>query len=443
MIGVFALVVPVLAAALAVRALPEDDTAVRGWLDEHLAGLVETYRHLHAHPELSLAEHETAAAVATQLRASGYAVTEGVGGTGVVGILANGDGPTVLVRGDMDALPVVEETGLPYASTVRVATPAGGTVGVMHACGHDVHTTVLLGTGAALSALRARWAGTVVLVAQPAEEIGRGALGMIADGLFERFPRPDATLALHVSPELPVGRIGYTSGFHAANVDSVDIIVHGRGGHGARPHQAIDPIVAAAEIVTVLQTLVSRRVSPTDPAVVTVGSFHGGTKHNVIPDTVTMQLTVRSYSDEVRALLLDGIRQIAVDTCRAYRCPVPPTVTVSDEYTPAAYNDPALTASAVSVFSGIFGAEAMVELQPGMTGEDYGRYARVLDVPGFMFRLGSVPRAVYDASRAPDGPPLPSIHSSQFAPDDAGSLRVGVRAMSNLALALLAPPESR
>ena len=439
----FVLVVPALAAPLTLRARPADDVAARGWVDEHLPGLVETYRHLHAHPELSFAEYETAGIVATRLRASGYSVTEGVGGTGVVGVLANGDGPTLLIRGDMDALPVVEETGLPYASTVQVATSDGGTVGVMHACGHDVHTTVLLGVGGALGALRDRWAGTLVLIAQPAEEIGRGALGMIADGLFERFPRPDATLALHVSSELPVGRIGYTPGFHAANVDSVDIVVHGRGGHGARPHQAVDPIVAAAGIVTALQTLVSRRVSPTDPAVVTVGSIHGGTKHNVIPDTVTMQLTVRSYTDEVRAVLLDGIRQIAVDTCRTYRCPVPPTVTLGDEYTPAAYNDPVLTASAVSVLTSVFGADAIVELPPRMSGEDYGRYARVLDVPGFMFRLGSVPRRTYDASRVPGGPALPSIHSSRFAPDGRGSVRVGVRAMSTLALALLAVPGSR
>ena len=417
-----------------------DDAAVVAWLDQHLESLLAFYRDLHAHPELSLAEHRTAAAVAARLRASGFRVTEGVGGTGVVGVLERGAGPTLLVRGDMDALPVTEGTGLPYASRAQAPAPDGGSVGVMHACGHDVHTTVLVGVGAALAALGDRWAGTVVVIAQPAEEIGRGAAMMIADGLFERFPRPEAVLALHVEPELPAGRIGYTPGFNAANVDSVDVTIHGRGGHGAYPHETVDPIVAAAHFVTALQTLVSRRVRPIDPAVVTVGSIHGGSKHNVIPDEVTLQLTVRSYDDQVRATLLDGIRQMAAGTCDVFRCPAPPTVVVRDEYTPAAYNDPALTAAAAAMLRTVLGDGMVVELPAGMGGEDFGRYARTLEVPGLMLRLGSVDPPRFAASRAPDGPALPSLHSSGFAPLAAPTVRTGIRALGDLALALLAPP---
>ncbi len=291
-----------------------DAGAVSRWLVGHMPSLLETYKHLHAHPELSLQEVKTAALLADGLTKSGYKVVSGVGGTGVVAVLANGPGPTVLIRGDMDALPIIEETGSEYISKVRVTKDDGSTVGVMHACGHDVHSTMLLGTGQMLSDLRERWRGTVVLVAQPAEEIGQGARMMIEDGLFERFPKPDFCIALHVQHNLPIGHIGYTSGWAFANVDSVDITIFGRGGHGARPNMAIDPIVTAAHVITSLQTIVSRRLDPLERAVITVGSIHGGSKHNIIPDEVKLQLTVRSYTDDVRKQLLDSIRQIATDT---------------------------------------------------------------------------------------------------------------------------------
>jgi hippurate hydrolase len=430
-----------LAAAPAELSLPPDDGAqVDAWVEERLPELVTTYRQLHARPELSLEEKQTAALVARTLSKAGYEVQRDIGGTGVVGVLANGPGPTVLIRGDMDALPVIEQTGLPYASRVSRTQPDGSTVGVMHACGHDVHVTSLLGTARLMADLRKRWSGTVVILAQPAEEIGRGAQMMIDDGLFEKIPLPDEAIALHVDGSLPAGQIGYVSGWAAANVDSVDITIHGRGGHGARPHETVDPIVTAAHLVVALQTIVSRRVNPTDPAVVTVGSIHGGSKNNVIPDEVKLQLTVRSYSDEVRELLLGSIRQLANDICQAFQCPQPPDVTVKDEYTPAMYNDPALTAAAAALFRGFLGEENVVPLPAAMGGEDFGRYHREKGFPAFMFRLGAVEPAEWQASHA-GGEPLPSLHSSRFAPDAEPTIETGIRATARLALALLARPD--
>jgi hippurate hydrolase len=420
-----------------VDARPGDHELVDEWLREALPGLVERYQQLHANPELSLEEVETAAFVAGALEASGYLVTRGVGGNGVVGVLGNGPGPTLLIRGDMDALPVREQTGLAYASQARARRPDGTQVDVMHACGHDVHTTALVAVARFLADVPSAWAGTLVIVAQPAEELGKGARMMIEDGLFERFPVPDYTLALHVEANLPAGRIGFIPGWAAANVDSVDITIHGRGGHGARPHTTVDPVVTAAHLVTALQTLVSRRVDPVNPAVVTVGSIHGGSKHNVIPDRVELQLTVRSYSDPVRAQLLDGIRQLAEDTCRAFQCPQPPTVAVKDEYTPAMYNDPELVRAAVAIFRSYLSQDDVVELPAAMGGEDFGRYARKLGVPGFLFRLGSVEAGRWEESLRPDGTPLPSLHSSRYAPDPVPTLETGIGAMSRLALALL------
>ena len=417
---------------------PGDEAAVSNWIEGHLEGLAALYRHLHANPELSLEEEATAARVAVELRAAGYAVTESVGGHGVVGVLENGPGATVLLRGDMDGLPVTEATGLPYASTVIVTRPGGVETGVMHACGHDVHTANLVGTAQLLAELRARWSGTVVVVAQPAEELGLGARGMLGAGLLDRFPGPDYALALHVSSELPAGEVGYTAGWAAANVDSVDITVHGRGGHGARPHQASDPIVTSAYLVTALQTLVSRRVDPVAPAVVTVGSIHGGTKHNVIPDSVHLQLTVRSYSDEVRTQLLDGIRQLAIDVCRSFECPRPPEIEVKDTYTPAVYNDPELTTGAARLFSSLLGEERVIAVPAGMGGEDFGMLPRAAGVPGMLYRLGSVdPAAV--AAAAAGGDALPSLHSSRYAPLPEPTLRTGVRTLAHLALGLLSP----
>ena len=411
---------------------------VAGWVEKNAGELVEMYKHLHANPEISLGELKTAALMAKAFKKSGFEVTSGVGRTGVVGVMRNGEGPTVLIRGDMDGLPVIEETGVPYASRVKIKKPDGTTVGAMHACGHDVHITMALGTARLLADMRDEWSGTLVMIGQPAEEIGRGAKLMIDDGLFERFPVPDYCLSIHVSHDVPVGHLGYTSGWAAANVDSVDITIFGKGGHGARPHSSVDPIVTAAQVITSLQTLVSRRVNPIEPGVVTVGSIHGGTKHNIIPNEVKMQLTVRSYSDDVRKLLLDGIRQITVDTCRVMGCPKEPIVEIDEnEYTPAGYNDPELTAAAVEIFKDVMGEEMLIEKPAQMGGEDFGRYSKHLGVPGLQYRVGTVSMEDYKASLEPGGGSLPSLHSSLFAPVPEPSVTLAVESMGNLALALL------
>ena len=402
-----------------------------------LSSLAGFCKERHANPELSLHEKESAEAVAKRLEASGYEVTRGVGGYGVVGVMANGPGPTVLVRGDMDALPITEETDLPYRSTVTATGADGRPVGVMHACGHDVHMTYLVGTAAVLAETRKHWSGTVLVIGQPAEEIGAGALAMIQDGLFERFPRPDYCLTLHVSSEHAAGDIGYTSGWATANVDSVDITIHGRGGHGSRPSETIDPVVTAAQVIVALQSIVSRRVDPIEPAVVTVGSVHAGSKHNIIPHQAKMQLTVRSYTDDTRRLLLDGIREITINTCRAMGCKQDPDVVIrDDEFTPAGYNDPGLAAAAGDVMRKAIGDQHVTILPARMGGEDFGRYARHLEVPGFMFWLGTVNRQVFEAARAA-GTQLPPLHSSTYVADPEPSITTGVKSVSSIALSLL------
>jgi len=413
---------------------------VDAWVENELPSLLETYRHLHAHPELSHEEKETAAWVAKSLRESGYSVETEIGGHGVIGLLRNGDGPTLLIRGDMDALPVTEATGLSYASEITTKNAEGISVGTMHACGHDVHVTNLLGTAELLADMKDVWRGTVVILAQPAEEVGLGALNMIQDGLFEKIPRPDHGIALHVGGELAAGTIGYVSGWAAANVDWVKITVYGRGGHGARPHQTIDPIVTSAHIVTALQTIVSRRVDPSDSAVVTVGSIHGGAKSNVIPDEVKLELTVRSYSDEVRKLLLDSIEEIARETCAAFDCPKPPEIWIKPDYTPAMYNDPGLTLHSVELFREWLGAEKVQAISPTMTGEDFGRYTRTAGFPTFLYRLGSVGEERWLAAQEEGAEPLPSLHSSLYAPDPEATLEAGLRSMARLALSLLGTP---
>lgn len=403
-----------------------------------LPSLLKLYQQLHANPEISFQEKETARTLAAELKKIGFEVSTGIGGHGLVGVLKNGAGPTVLVRTDLDALPVKEATGLAYASTRTTTDDLGKTVPTMHACGHDVHMTCWTGTARVLAHFKRDWRGTLVFIGQPAEERGAGAKAMLADGLFKKFPVPDYCLALHVTSDQPVGTLGFTSGYAMANVDSVDITVRGVGGHGSQPQSAKDPIVLASQIVLALQTIVSREVHPLNPVVVTVGSIHGGTKHNIIPDEVHLQLTLRSYSDEVREKLIAAIRRIVKGQAVAAGLPEAkhPVVKVKDEFTPAAYNDPKLVARVNGVFKTWFGEGALIERKPTMGGEDFGRYGRTAHkIPIFMFRLGAVsPAAVKRAQVL--GQPLPSLHSAQFAPDTA-CLKTGVTAMTAAVLELL------
>ncbi|WP_165700616.1 M20 metallopeptidase family protein [Alienimonas californiensis] len=411
------------------------------WADAQLPALLDLYRHLHSHPELSNEETATAARLAEEWRAAGYEVTTGVGGTGVVGVLRNppadgGEGPTVMFRCDLDALPVSEATGLPFASQVTVERPGGGTTGVMHACGHDVHMTSVTGAGRYFAEHKDQWSGTAMLIAQPAEEIGAGARAMLADGLFERFPRPDYAVALHVTPNAAAGTIETLAGYSLANVDSVDITFHGRGGHGAQPHATQDPIVMAAEFILSAQAIVAREVKPTDPAVVTVGSIHAGSKHNIIPDEATLQLTVRSYSEAVRTQLIAAIERRAKAAAAAAGAE-PPTVS-SSEGTPSLYNDPALTARLTAVFQQELGAEAVGTGEPSMGGEDFSRYGKA-GVPILMYRLGAVaPRDLMRYEKA--GVEPPSLHSATFAPDAETCLPIGVRTLVAAGLDLLNAP---
>jgi len=426
--------------AIAAEAVPLPE-AVAQKVAADYASLDALYKDLHAHPELSLMEENTAAKVAAELRAAGFEVTEKFGGTGVVAVLKNGAGPTLLVRSDLDALPVEEETGVPYASKVRAKDLAGREVPVMHACGHDIHMTCLVGTARMLAALRARWSGTLVMIGQPAEERGIGARAMLTAGLYRKFPKPDFALALHDNANLPAGTVGIVEGYALANVDSVDITVRGVGGHGAYPHTTKDPIVLAARIVTALQTIVSRETRPTDPAVVTVGSIHGGTKHNIIPDEVKLQLTLRSYSDAVRQHTIEAIRRICRGEAIAAGLPEDrlPIVTVAeDEFTPATYNDPALTRRVQQALAAALGAANVRTIDPVMGGEDFSQFGRTVEkIPISLFWLGAVePARVAESERT--GVALPSLHSSRFAPVPEPTIKTGVAAMSVAALDLLA-----
>ena len=400
--------------------------------------LEKLYQHLHRNPELSFHEKNTAKRLASELVTAGFEVTEGVGGHGIVGVIENGKGPTVLIRADMDGLPIEEKTGLPYASVTQVTDDLGKSVNTMHACGHDVHMTVFAGVARRLAAVKKDWKGTLVMIGQPAEERGAGARAMIADGLFSRFPRPDYALGLHVKAGFPAGKIGYVEGFAMANVDSVDIRIHGVGGHGAYPHTTKDPVVLAAAIINSLQTLVSREISPLESAVVTVGSIHGGTKHNIIPDFVDLQLTVRSYSDETRQALLSGIKRIAVTQARVSGLPQDklPQIKIRDEYTPALYNNPELTQRLVKVLRKQLGEERIVQVSPVMGGEDFSQYGRVEPkIPSFFFWLGAIDPKIVNAAKK-NGDSLPSLHSAYFAPLPRPTLLTGVEAMTSAALDL-------
>jgi hippurate hydrolase len=437
---------PVLAFVLALTApLRAADGPTPSVVAQKLAAdypsLLALYADLHAHPELSLMEEKTAAKLAAELRALGFEVTEKFGGHGIVGVLKNGPGPTLLVRTDLDGLPVLEETGVPYASTTRVTDLSGKDVPVMQACGHDLHMTIFTGTARQLATHRDRWAGTVLFVGQPAEERGIGARAMLKAGLYQKFPKPDFALAVHDSATLPAGTIGILEGFNWANVDTAEITVRGAGGHGAYPHATKDPIVLAARIVTTLQTIVSRETRPLDPAVVTVGSIHGGTKSNIIPDEVKLSLTLRSYSETVRRHTLEAVKRICRGEAIAAglgedRMPI--VEILEGEFTPASYNDPALTRRVRSVLTPWLGAERVVSIDPEMGGEDFGQFGRTAEkVPICMFRVGAVDPVKFAESQR-TGAPLPSLHSSKFAPLPEPAIKTGVTALTAAALDLLA-----
>jgi amidohydrolase len=427
------LMLPLVTCALAAS----DDIASQ--VEQQLPSLMTLYRDLHAHPELSGFEVKTAAKLASLTRELGFDVTEQVGGTGVVAVLKNGQGPVVMIRADMDGLPVDEQTGLAFASKVRATTEDGIESGVMHACGHDTHMASWIGTATALSSMKTKWSGTLVMILQPAEERGKGARDMLNDGLFKRFPKPNYALAFHDSAALPAGTIGYTPGFALANVDSVDIIVKGRGGHGAYPHTTKDPIVLASRIVGALQTLVSRELDPQDSAVLTVGSFHAGSKHNIISDQATLLLTVRSYSDATRQALLDGIARIARGEAISAGLPeeLMPQVIVKDEYTPATYNSPEFSEELATLFKQQFGADRVVKTPPVMGGEDFGQFYRAdKNIKSFIFWVGGVPQTFWDKTQK-DQASLPSLHSALWAPDAEKVINTASQAMTNAALHIM------
>lgn len=432
-----------IAAAASIPGMPEGPLRVA---DENLVAL---YKQLHETPELSFKEAQTSALLANELKTLGFTVTEnvgdawvkdksmkdhgevraGVGGYGVVGVFENGPGPVILIRTDTDALPVPENTGFAFASKVISETWTGVESNVMHACAHDIHMTVWVGTARRLIAEKDKWKGTLVMIAQPAEEIGLGAQAMLAEGLYTKFPKPDYNVALHVSAGAPAGTIAYSSGFALANVDSVDIKVKGVGGHGAYPHTTVDPVLVASHIVVALQSLVSRNTNPLDSAVVTVGSIKAGAKHNIIPDEAELLITVRSYEDKTRQMLLDGIKRIAEGQAAAFGAPAP-EITVESDFTPATYNDPDLTTRAMAAISAELGAANVRAVPPVMGGEDFGQFARTEEkIPGVIFWLGAVSADKYAASQT-DGMPLPSLHSPLFAPDYDPAIATGVDAMT-------------
>jgi hippurate hydrolase len=383
------------------------------------------YLDLHQHPELSSHETRTAAELASRLRTLGYDVTEHVGGTGVVAMLKNGPGPTVMLRTELDALPVEEKTGLAYASKVRTKDDSGRDVGVMHACGHDVHMAALFGTASIMAHSKESWHGTLMLIGQPAEETITGADKMLKDGLFTRFPKPDIGIAMHDTNGLPFGKVGITPRYAKANADSVRITVFGKGGHGAQPHTTVDPVLIAARIAVTVQSIVSREIKPGDAAVITIGYIQAGTKNNIIPDDAQMGFTVRSYKPDVRQHLLAGIERVAKAEAMAAGADKMPLVE-KYESTSAVYNDPVLTQHLATTLEGVLGKGTVVTEEPIMTSEDYSYFVEQ-GVPSFYFTLGVAdPQKLADAKAA--GKQLPSNHSPLFAPVAEPSLKTGMTA---------------
>jgi hippurate hydrolase len=409
-----------------------------------LPSLTETYKHLHRNPELSRQEEQTSAYLAAALRKLGYTVTGHVGkyedgaqAYGVVAVLENGPGPRLLIRTDMDALPVEEKTGLDYASTVKSTNAQGQPVGVMHACGHDLHMTVLLGAAREMAERKSQWHGTLMLIGQPSEEIILGAQAMLADHLYERFGTPDFVLGEHDSNDVPAGSIALKGGPLLASANTITVTMRGIGGHGSAPQAGKDPIVLAAEFVLVAQTIVSRQIDPQQPAVLTVGTIHGGTKNNIIPDEVTMGLTLRTYSNAVRDQIIADIRRTATGLAEAYGIPADrmPTVTLG-ESTPPTLNDPALAERLRASATAALGKDHVLEAKPVMGSEDVGRFSLDGKIPAVMYWLGaSDPGKLAESLKS--GVPLPSLHSALFAPDSTPAITTGVTAMTAMALDLL------
>lgn len=416
-------------------------TGILARVERELPSLKKLYLHLHANPELSLNEKRTSARMAKELRSAGFEVTEEVGGYGVVGVLRNGPGPVVMLRADMDALPIAEKTGVPYASRASGVGKDGEKVPVMHACGHDVHMTAFVGAARTLAALRKNWSGTVVALAQPAEERGYGAARVIEDGIFTRFPRPDYALAQHVSPTLEAGKVGFVEGYSHASINSVDITVRGVGGHAAYPHSARDPVVLASRIVLALQTIVSREVDPLEAAVVTVGTIHGGSKRNVIPEEVKLELTVRTRGEDTRAKVLEAIKRVAKGTAAAAGIPKDrePVVKVHERSLPAVYNSPELVRRVVEALRETLGPGNVVPGGRGsMGGDDFSRYGVVEPrIPSFMYRLGTVSPEALERERRGVSGKLPGLHSPYFLPEAEPAIRTGSAALSAAAMRLL------
>jgi hippurate hydrolase len=426
------LALALLAVAPALRA--EAPAALAG-LDALYPKLDALYLDLHRSPELSMREEKTAARLAAELRALGFEVTTGVGGTGVVGLLRNGEGPTLLLRTEMDALPIEEKTGLPHASTARVSDREGKLQPAMHACGHDVHMAGWTGAAALLASHRELWHGTLMMVGQPGEEIVQGAKAMLADDLWRRFGKPDFAVAVHDNADTPSGKVLITPGYGMASVDSVDLVFFGRGGHGARPETTVDPIVIASRAVLALQTLISREKDPLEPAVITVGSIHGGTKHNIIPDEVRLQLTVRTYAPAVRKQLLEGIARIARAEAAAANAPREPALTISQSQD-AMYNDPALSRRLRNAFARAFGEGAIGEGRPMMVAEDFGEFGHAAGAPSVLVNVGAVNPERHAAALAA-GTPLVSLHSATFAPDRERTIRMATSTLVIAAIELL------
>ncbi len=450
------------AAAIAALAAPAraEDAALAAAVAGDYPYVFELYKHFHQNPELSFKESESAKRMTSELKSLGFTITtgvgdkwtkakakadagkvnDGVGGYGFVAVMKNGEGPTLMVHADMDALPLEEKTGVPYASKVVSVDYKGQTAPVMHACAHDTHMAIMIGTARRLVAMKDQWKGTLILIGQPAEEIGLGAMAMLNDGLFQKFPKPDYVIMEHTSGWDPAGAVTYTPGYALANVDSVDIIVKGVGTHGSAPQTGKDPIVIGAEIVNALQTLVSRETNPLDSAVVTVGSFQAGYKHNIIPDEAHLKITVRSYKDDVRQHLLDGIKRIALAQARSAGMPenLMPEVIIEKDYTPSTYNNPELTARVMGAVAASLGETRVYERPPSMGGEDFSQFGRTGDkIPTMMMWVGGLDPAAYRAGADGTGPIPPGNHSPLFAPVPEPTLKSGVQAMTAAVLELL------